>query len=142
MRRDPFFVLFVLLLFPLRLRKVKRCDDTKGAKKGHAPARGLLVHFHGGGFVANSSQSHESYLRLWAKTLMVPIFSVDYTLAQNASFPRAAEECFLAYVAANARSLSPKKKKRKKKKEGKKEETRRKRKKRMKKKAKGGNEKG
>ncbi|EDQ84195.1 uncharacterized protein MONBRDRAFT_34791 [Monosiga brevicollis MX1] len=63
-----------------------------------APAKGLLVHFHGGGFLSNSSKSHEVYLRNWARDLDVPILSVDYSLAPEAQFPRAAEECFYAYV--------------------------------------------
>ncbi|KAI4876203.1 hypothetical protein NFI96_017944, partial [Prochilodus magdalenae] len=58
---------------------------------------GLLIHFHGGGFVAQTSRSHESYLKTWSKDLNVPILSVDYSLAPEAPFPRALEECFYAY---------------------------------------------
>ncbi|XP_066531136.1 lipase, hormone-sensitive a isoform X2 [Hoplias malabaricus] len=57
----------------------------------------LLIHFHGGGFVAQTSKSHESYLKTWSKDLNVPILSVDYSLAPEAPFPRALEECFYAY---------------------------------------------
>ncbi|TSO05421.1 Hormone-sensitive lipase [Bagarius yarrelli] len=57
----------------------------------------LLIHFHGGGFVAQTSKSHESYLKSWSKDLNVPILSVDYSLAPEAPFPRALEECFYAY---------------------------------------------
>ncbi|CAN9503549.1 unnamed protein product [Ophioblennius macclurei] len=57
----------------------------------------LIVHFHGGGFVAQTSRSHESYLRSWSKDLGVPVLSVDYSLAPEAPFPRALEECFYAY---------------------------------------------
>ncbi|XP_060760864.1 lipase, hormone-sensitive a isoform X2 [Neoarius graeffei] len=57
----------------------------------------LLIHFHGGGFVAQTSKSHESYLKSWSKDLNVPILSVDYSLAPEAPFPRALEECFFAY---------------------------------------------
>uniref|UniRef100_A0A8C9TQP8 Hormone-sensitive lipase n=1 Tax=Scleropages formosus TaxID=113540 RepID=A0A8C9TQP8_SCLFO len=57
----------------------------------------LLVHFHGGGFVAQTSKSHEPYLRSWSQDLAVPILSVDYSLAPEAPFPRALEECFYAY---------------------------------------------
>uniref|UniRef100_A0A182RS77 Hormone-sensitive lipase n=1 Tax=Anopheles funestus TaxID=62324 RepID=A0A182RS77_ANOFN len=60
-------------------------------------SRGLLFHCHGGGFVAQSSKSHESYLREWAVTLNVPILSIDYSLAPEAPFPRALEEVFYAY---------------------------------------------
>ncbi|KAI1886279.1 hypothetical protein AGOR_G00212370 [Albula goreensis] len=57
----------------------------------------LLVHFHGGGFVAQTSKSHEPYLKSWSQDLGVPILSVDYSLAPEAPFPRALEECFYAY---------------------------------------------
>ncbi|XP_037293343.1 hormone-sensitive lipase isoform X2 [Manduca sexta] len=61
------------------------------------PADGVLFHCHGGGFVAQSSKSHETYLRDWAAKLNVPILSVDYSLAPQAPFPRALEEVFYAY---------------------------------------------
>lgn len=61
------------------------------------PATGLLFHCHGGGFVAQSSKSHEIYLREWAVQLNIPILSIDYSLAPEAPFPRALEEVFYAY---------------------------------------------
>ncbi|KAJ3608882.1 hypothetical protein NHX12_023411 [Muraenolepis orangiensis] len=64
-------------------------------KKSRSPW--LMIHFHGGGFVAQTSKSHEYYLRSWSKELRVPILSVDYSLAPEAPFPRALEECFYAY---------------------------------------------
>ncbi|CAG5135195.1 unnamed protein product, partial [Candidula unifasciata] len=38
------------------------------------------------------------YLREWAVTIDVPILSVDYSLAPEAPFPRALEECFYAFA--------------------------------------------
>lgn len=61
------------------------------------PATALLFHCHGGGFVAQSSKSHEMYLREWAVQLNIPILSIDYSLAPEAPFPRALEEVFYAY---------------------------------------------
>ncbi|KAK3749309.1 hypothetical protein QZH41_020091, partial [Actinostola sp. cb2023] len=61
-------------------------------------SKGLIFHIHGGGFVSQSSKSHEMYLRVWARELNVPIISVDYSLAPEAPFPRALEECFFAYA--------------------------------------------
>lgn len=73
---------------------------------------------HGGGFVAQSPQSHEVrrnhitvpqcsdvyfisniqfYLRQWAHELDVPIVSIDYSLSPEAPYPRALEECVMAY---------------------------------------------
>lgn len=57
----------------------------------------LLIHYHGGGFVAQTSKSHENYLRIWSKELSVPILSIDYSLSPEAPFPRALEECFYSY---------------------------------------------
>lgn len=61
------------------------------------PSDGIILHCHGGGFVAQSSKSHEMYLRDWATKLNVPILSIDYSLAPQAPFPRALEEVFYAY---------------------------------------------
>ncbi|KAM9631683.1 hormone-sensitive lipase [Trichechus inunguis] len=60
-------------------------------------SRSLVVHIHGGGFVAQTSRSHEPYLKSWAQELGAPILSIDYSLAPEAPFPRALEECFYAY---------------------------------------------
>lgn len=57
----------------------------------------LMIQCHGGGFVAQSSKSHETYLRDWAKQLNIPIFCIDYSLAPKAPYPRALEECVYAY---------------------------------------------
>lgn len=48
----------------------------------------LIIHCHGGGFVAQSSNSHLVYLKHWARGLGVPILSVDYSLAPEAPYPR------------------------------------------------------
>ena len=64
----------------------------------YAKASGLIIHFHGGGFVAQSPKSHELYLRSWSEHLNVPILSVDYTLAPDAHYPRAMEEGVFAYA--------------------------------------------
>ncbi|XP_062454740.1 hormone-sensitive lipase [Rhea pennata] len=74
----------------------RRGGPGAGARPG-PPSPALLVHFHGGGFVAQTSRSHEPYLRAWARELGAPVLSVDYALAPEAPFPRALEECFYAY---------------------------------------------
>ncbi|XP_025100459.1 hormone-sensitive lipase-like isoform X2 [Pomacea canaliculata] len=78
--------------------KSSRSPGAKTPSPKTQRARGLLIHCHGGGFVAQSSRSHEVYLRHWAKDLDVPILSVDYSLAPESPFPRALEECFYAYA--------------------------------------------
>ena len=57
-----------------------------------------ILHFHGGGFVAMDSASHQSYTRQWANKLKVPIFSIDYRLAPAYPFPAGINDCYQAYV--------------------------------------------
>ena len=42
--------------------------------------------------------SPQFYLRQWSLQLDVPIVSIDYSLAPEAPFPHALEECVLAYA--------------------------------------------
>ncbi|KAK6634055.1 hypothetical protein RUM44_004663 [Polyplax serrata] len=72
-------------------------SDTSKKHNILPPSKSLILHCHGGGFVAQSSKSHEVYLREWACILDVPIVSVDYSLAPEAPFPRALEEVFYSY---------------------------------------------
>lgn len=48
--------------------------------------------------MAQSSKSHECYLRHWAKEVQVPILSIDYSLAPEAPYPRAHEEVTYVYA--------------------------------------------
>ncbi|XP_031621456.1 hormone-sensitive lipase [Contarinia nasturtii] len=79
----------------------------RNKKHMHPPSKSLIFHCHGGGFVAQSSKSHEVYLREWAARLHAPILSIDYSLAPQAPYPRALEEVFYAYCWAikNAKVL-------------------------------------
>jgi len=61
------------------------------------PSPYIIFHVHGGGFVSQTSQSHEDYLRQWSTKLNVPILSVDYSLAPEAPYPRALEEVLYSY---------------------------------------------
>jgi hormone-sensitive lipase len=68
-----------------------------GYKAPSEPSPNLIIHCHGGGFVAQSSATHQVYLRHWASDLDAPILSVDYSLAPENRFPRQFEEVFYAY---------------------------------------------
>ncbi|XP_047131744.1 hormone-sensitive lipase isoform X1 [Hydra vulgaris] len=89
-----------LLSYVWREGQVHEVNNSKsmlGAKPA-PPSRYLMFHAHGGGFVAQSSKSHEIYLRYWAKTLNIPILSIDYSLSPGAPFPQALNEIYFAYA--------------------------------------------
>ncbi|XP_067938062.1 hormone-sensitive lipase-like [Watersipora subatra] len=71
------------------------------------PSDYLVIQCHGGGFVSQTSRTHEAYLRFWAKELKAPILCIDYSHAPAAPFPRALEEVYYAYAWAliNRRKL-------------------------------------
>lgn len=47
----------------------------------------IIIHIHGGGFMAMSSSYHQNYLRRYANYLKYPIFSIDYRLAPKFKYP-------------------------------------------------------
>lgn len=68
---------------------------------------GVLVFFHGGGFVVGSIASHDLAVRRLAHESGALVLSVDYRLAPEHKFPAAPDDCFAAYTWArdNAASL-------------------------------------
>lgn len=57
----------------------------------------VLIHFHGGGWVAGSPSSHEVYLREWATLTKAYVFSVDYSKSPESKYPQALNECYHVY---------------------------------------------
>jgi hypothetical protein len=57
----------------------------------------VMLHIHGGGFIAMSSFGHEGYLRVWAQQMQIPIISIDYRKAPDYTCPVQAEECYTVY---------------------------------------------
>jgi acetyl esterase len=53
----------------------------------------VLVHFHGGGWLQSSIDTHDRLAREYAAAGDVTVVSVDYSLSPEAKFPRALEEC-------------------------------------------------
>jgi hormone-sensitive lipase len=47
----------------------------------------VIIHAHGGGFVALSSSTMQNYTRLWSKELDVPVLSIDYRKPPIYPFP-------------------------------------------------------
>jgi acetyl esterase/lipase len=57
----------------------------------------VILQFHGGGFVAMTSFTHENYLRTWATEANATIVCVDYSLAPLSPITVAQDECFEIY---------------------------------------------
>jgi acetyl esterase/lipase len=62
-----------------------------------SPRPGVL-HMHGGGFVIGSAEMNEGFCKKMASDLGSVVVSVDYTLAPEAHFPLALEECYSALL--------------------------------------------
>src|SRR5690606_16769987 len=57
---------------------------------------GVLVYFHGGGFVAGSLTSHDGTVRELASRAQCIVVSVDYRLAPEHPYPAAFDDCVAA----------------------------------------------
>ncbi|TDO27839.1 acetyl esterase [Kribbella sp. VKM Ac-2527] len=60
--------------------------------------RGLLVFFHGGGWVVGDLDTHDAYCRDLANEAETRILAVDYRLAPEAEAPVAAEDAIAAFT--------------------------------------------
>ena len=67
-------------------------------KKSPKNVESVILHIHGGGFISMSSFIHQTYTRVWANNLGVPIVSVDYGKAPEHPFPEGLYDCFEAYM--------------------------------------------
>jgi len=52
-----------------------------------------VAFFHGGGFVIGNVETHASFCAEMARTLDLPVISVDYRLAPEAPWPAAPDDC-------------------------------------------------
>ncbi|KAA9154059.1 alpha/beta hydrolase [Amycolatopsis acidicola] len=65
---------------------------------------GLLVYFHGGGWVIGTRASHDNTARFFAKHAGVRVLSVEYRLAPEHPFPAAADDAVTAFDYAHAKA--------------------------------------
>ncbi len=65
---------------------------------------GMLVYFHGGGFVTGSITSHDAPLKMLAHESGVIIAAVEYRLGPEAMFPAAIDDALAAYAWARDRA--------------------------------------
>jgi acetyl esterase len=63
---------------------------------------GLLVYFHGGGWVIGDLETHDRPCRFLAHHAGVRVLAIDYRLAPEHLFPAAAEDALAAYAWASA----------------------------------------
>lgn len=74
------------------------CRHKINLKSANNNYNRLIIHVHGGGFVSQTSFSHQHYLRAWANEIDYPIFSVDYRLAPDHKFPAGIDDVWQAYT--------------------------------------------
>ena len=82
--------------------KIKNKNDidkvSQELKKGTNEKKTIMIHVHGGGFVAMSPKSHENYTLKWANYLKIPIFSIDYRLSPGVAFPKSLDDVYQSYL--------------------------------------------
>lgn len=66
--------------------------------------RGLIVFFHGGGFVVGSRASHDGAVRALAVATGADVLSVEYRLAPEDPFPAAVDDAIAAFRFAVAKA--------------------------------------
>lgn len=91
--------------------RIPLAEATIGARlytpDGLAPGSGLLVFYHGGGWVLGDMDTHDTTCRTLAAQAGVRVLSVHYRMAPEHRFPTAAQDAVAAYryAAANAADL-------------------------------------
>ncbi|MEX1994319.1 MAG: alpha/beta hydrolase [Steroidobacteraceae bacterium] len=61
------------------------------------PADGVILYFHGGGFIAESRAIHDPLLAALGRAARARGFMLDYRLAPEHPFPAALDDCFAAW---------------------------------------------
>ena len=58
----------------------------------------IIIHIHGGGFIAMSTLFYQTYTRAWANNLNIPVFSIEYRLAPEYKFPAGLDDVWQVYT--------------------------------------------
>ncbi len=84
---------------PLAVVEDFRIDDTVSATRYRADEQstGIILYFHGGGFVLGSRASHDAVARRLAIGTGADVVSVDYRLAPEHPFPAATDDALAAW---------------------------------------------
>jgi acetyl esterase len=65
--------------------------------EGASEAGGMLVYFHGGGFVVGDLDTHDNTCRFLAREAEARVLSIDYRLAPEHPFPAAIDDALAAF---------------------------------------------
>jgi acetyl esterase len=76
---------------PARLYTPHARDEPRPGEPG-----GLLLYFHGGGFVVGDLESHDNTCRFIAREACVPVLAVEYRRAPEHPFPAAVDDALAA----------------------------------------------
>jgi hormone-sensitive lipase len=82
---------------PVRVLHHEALPQKGKEKSATKTLEDVIVHIHGGGYVALSSTATQLFTRSCANETKVPIFSIDYRLAPNHQFPQPMEDCLRVY---------------------------------------------
>ena len=99
------------------LEEMKSTEDIELENNGHIikmrlytpedSGKGIIIYFHGGGFVFGSIETHDGICRLAANKSKMKVISVDYRLATENKFPAPLEDAIeaLKWVQNNYKKL-------------------------------------
>jgi hormone-sensitive lipase len=79
-------------LIPLRILSNTKLPNV------NANPETFLIFIHGGGYLACTSKSAQSFTKTWAIDLNLPVFCIDYHLAPENKFPKGLDDVWQAYV--------------------------------------------
>jgi acetyl esterase len=71
--------------------------DGRAASAGPRAADGLLMYFHGGGFVVGDLDTHDNVCRFLCRQAGVRVLAVEYRLAPEHRFPAAIDDAVAAF---------------------------------------------